>query len=49
VQRLRTALLRQVEHPIEVPKFGSFIASGDWTAKEMGLEAFPPENRPPRL
>jgi cytochrome d ubiquinol oxidase subunit I len=33
--------------PIEVPKLGSFIASGDWTAKEIGLEAFPPEDRPP--
>jgi cytochrome d ubiquinol oxidase subunit I len=32
---------------LEVPKLGSFIASGDWTAKEVGLEAFPPENRPP--
>src|SRR5271170_6952863 len=33
--------------PIEVPKLGSFIASGDWTAKEVGLEAFPPDDRPP--
>jgi cytochrome d ubiquinol oxidase subunit I len=33
--------------PIEVPKLGSFIASGDWTAKEIGLEAFPPDDRPP--
>jgi cytochrome d ubiquinol oxidase subunit I len=33
--------------PIEVPKLGSFIASGDWTAKEIGLDAFPPEDRPP--
>jgi cytochrome d ubiquinol oxidase subunit I len=33
--------------PIEVPRLGSFIASGDWTAKEIGLEAFPPEDRPP--
>jgi cytochrome d ubiquinol oxidase subunit I len=32
---------------IEVPKLGSFIASGDWTAKEIGLEAFPPDDRPP--
>ena len=32
---------------LEVPKLGSFIASGDWTAKEIGLEAFPAEDRPP--
>ena len=34
---------------IEVPKLGSFIASGNWTAREVGLEAFPPEDRPPVL
>jgi cytochrome d ubiquinol oxidase subunit I len=33
--------------PIEVPRLGSFIASGDWTAKEIGLDAFPPDDRPP--
>jgi cytochrome d ubiquinol oxidase subunit I len=33
--------------PIEVPRLGSFIDSGDWTAKEIGLEAFPPDDRPP--
>jgi cytochrome d ubiquinol oxidase subunit I len=32
---------------IEVPRLGSFIASGNWTAKEIGLEAFPPDERPP--
>ncbi|MBC6982046.1 cytochrome ubiquinol oxidase subunit I [Caulobacter sp. 17J80-11] len=32
---------------IEVPRLGSFIASGNWTAKEIGLETFPPEDRPP--
>jgi cytochrome d ubiquinol oxidase subunit I len=32
---------------IEVPKLGSFIASGDWTAKETGLDAFPKDDRPP--
>ena len=32
---------------IEVPKLGSMIASGNWTAKEIGLEAFPKEDRPP--
>jgi cytochrome d ubiquinol oxidase subunit I len=25
------------------------IASGNWTAKEIGLEAFPPDDRPPVL
>ena len=33
--------------PIEVPKLGSFIASGNWTAKEIGLEAYLPDERPP--
>jgi cytochrome bd ubiquinol oxidase subunit I len=33
--------------PIEVPKLGSFIASGNWTAKEVGLDAFPGKDRPP--
>jgi cytochrome d ubiquinol oxidase subunit I len=33
--------------PVEVPKLGSFIASGTWDAREVGLEAFPPEDRPP--
>src|SRR5271168_3956247 len=32
---------------IEVPRLGSFIASGNWHAKEVGLDAFPPEDRPP--
>jgi cytochrome d ubiquinol oxidase subunit I len=36
-------------YPIEVPKLGSLIASGDWTAKEVGLDAFPKEDRPPVL
>jgi cytochrome d ubiquinol oxidase subunit I len=34
---------------IEVPKLGSFIASGNWTAREIGLETFPPQDRPPVL
>src|SRR5262245_26632046 len=34
---------------IEVPKLGSFIASGNWTAREIGLETFPREDRPPVL
>lgn len=32
---------------IEVPKLGSFIASGTWDGKEVGLKAFPLEDRPP--
>jgi cytochrome d ubiquinol oxidase subunit I len=32
---------------IEIPKLGSMIASGNWTAKEIGLEAYPKEDRPP--
>jgi cytochrome bd ubiquinol oxidase subunit I len=34
---------------IEIPKLGSFIASGNWTAREIGLETFPPQDRPPVL
>ena len=36
-------------YAIEIPKLGSMIASGNWTAKEIGLEAFPKEDRPPVL
>jgi cytochrome d ubiquinol oxidase subunit I len=32
---------------ISVPRLGSFIASGTWDSKEVGLESFPPEDRPP--
>ena len=32
---------------IEIPRLGSFIASGNWDAKELGLEAVPPEDWPP--
>ena len=34
---------------IEIPKLGSFIASGNWTSQEVGLDAFPVEDRPPVL
>jgi cytochrome bd ubiquinol oxidase subunit I len=34
---------------IEIPKLGSFIASGNWTAREIGLETFRMEDRPPVL
>src|SRR4029450_11202740 len=34
---------------IEIPRLGSFIASGNWTAREIGLETFPPQDRPPVL
>jgi cytochrome d ubiquinol oxidase subunit I len=32
---------------ISIPKLGSMIASGNWTAPEVGLESFPSEDRPP--
>jgi cytochrome bd ubiquinol oxidase subunit I len=32
---------------LEIPKLGSFIASGTWDSREVGLETFPPEDRPP--
>ncbi|WP_036260710.1 cytochrome ubiquinol oxidase subunit I [Methylocapsa aurea] len=32
---------------VEVPKLGSFIASGDWESREVGLDAFPEADRPP--
>ncbi len=34
---------------LEIPKLGSFIASGNWTAREIGLDTFPVEDRPPVL
>jgi cytochrome d ubiquinol oxidase subunit I len=34
---------------LEIPRLGSFIASGNWTAREIGLTAFPLEDRPPVL
>lgn len=34
---------------IEIPRLGSFIASGTWDSKEVGLESFPKEDRPPVL
>jgi cytochrome bd ubiquinol oxidase subunit I len=32
---------------IEVPRLGSFIASGTWDSREVGLKDFAPEDRPP--
>jgi cytochrome d ubiquinol oxidase subunit I len=32
---------------INIPKLGSMIASGNWTAREIGLETVPPQDRPP--
>ena len=32
---------------LEVPKLGSYIASGNWTAKVAGIDAIPPNDRPP--
>src|SRR5271157_2261107 len=34
---------------LEVPRLGSFIASGTWDSREVGLDTFPPEDRPPVL
>jgi cytochrome d ubiquinol oxidase subunit I len=34
-------------YAITVPKLGSFIASGNFTSAEVGLESFPREDRPP--
>ncbi len=34
---------------VSIPKLGSFIGSGNWTAREVGLDTFPPEDRPPVL
>lgn len=34
---------------IEVPKLGSFIATGTWDSREVGLEDFPERDRPPVL
>lgn len=32
---------------LSIPKLGSFIASGDWTSRQVGLDAFPHEDWPP--
>jgi len=32
---------------IAIPELGSFIASGDWTSREVGLKEFPRADRPP--
>jgi cytochrome bd ubiquinol oxidase subunit I len=32
---------------ITVPYLGSFIASGTWNSREVGLDTFPPQDRPP--
>ena len=32
---------------ISIPRLGSFIASGTWDSREVGLTTFPPEDRPP--
>jgi len=34
---------------ISIPRLGSFIATGTWDSKEVGLTTFPPEDRPPVL
>jgi cytochrome d ubiquinol oxidase subunit I len=40
---------RRNRFALEIPKLGSFIASGNWTAKETGLDAFPLADQPPVL
>ncbi len=32
---------------LEVPKLGSFIATGTWDSREVGLQDFPRQDRPP--
>jgi cytochrome d ubiquinol oxidase subunit I len=32
---------------VTVPRLGSFIASGTWDSREVGLESFPSQDRPP--
>jgi len=32
---------------VSIPKLGSFIASGDWDARETGLDAIPQQDWPP--
>src|SRR5262249_50634788 len=32
---------------IQIPQLGSFISSGNWSARAIGLESFAPEDRPP--
>jgi cytochrome d ubiquinol oxidase subunit I len=36
-------------YAIEIPRLGSFIASGTWDSREVGLKSFAPEDRPPVL
>ena len=44
---LPNPITEQNMFPLEVPKLGSFIASGNFTAREIGLEAFPERDQPP--
>jgi cytochrome d ubiquinol oxidase subunit I len=36
-------------YALVIPRLGSFIASGTWDSEEIGLTAFPKEDRPPVL
>ena len=53
VRRFLRALTRGYEAArtnrwaLVVPRLGSFIASGTWDSREVGLESFPPEDWPP--
>jgi cytochrome d ubiquinol oxidase subunit I len=33
-------------YALNVPRLGSFVASGTWDSREVGLKSFPPEDRP---
>jgi cytochrome d ubiquinol oxidase subunit I len=34
-------------YALSIPRLGSFIATGTWDSKEVGLDSFPPQDRPP--
>jgi cytochrome bd ubiquinol oxidase subunit I len=34
-------------YAVSIPYLGSFIASGTWDSREVGVDSFPPQDRPP--
>ncbi len=36
-------------YALEIPRLGSFVASGTWDSREIGLDSFPEADRPPVL
>lgn len=40
---------QRVDYALHIPRLLSFLAHGDFDAEVTGLDAFPPENRPPVL